>query len=90
MTEEEKTEKTEEKQGRDTLSVEALLTITNVIEKNLCEEHHLSSAEIMFIGTIIQASATADYTIHNLVKRAHVQVIEMRPDQRTEFKPGEN
>ncbi len=90
MTEEEKTEEAEEKQERKTLSIEELLTVANGIEKNLATEHRLSSAEIMFVGTIIQASATADYTIHNLVKRAHVQVIEMRPDQRTEFKPGEN
>jgi uncharacterized DUF497 family protein len=87
MTEE---EKQEEKQERKTLSIEELLTVAKEIEKNLATEHHLTNAEIMFVGTIIQASTTTDYVIHTLIKKAHVQVIEMRPDQRTEFKPGEN
>jgi len=79
----------EEKKERKTLSIEELLHIAHELEKNLSEERNLSSAEIMFIGTIIQASVTADYTIHNLIKKAHVQVIEMRPGS-TEFKPGES
>ena len=89
MTEEEKTEKAEEKQERETLSIGELLKIARGIEENLVKEHHLTSAEIMFIGTILQASATTDYMIHNLIKRAHVEVIQM-PSGNVEFKPGEN
>ncbi len=82
----------EEKQERKTLSIDELLTVANGIEKTLCEEHHLSSAEIMFIGTVLQASATTDYTIHNLIKKAQVIKIPLEPHtkSRQEFKPGEN
>jgi hypothetical protein len=79
----------EEKQEQKTLSIGELLHIANGIEENLNKEHHLSSSEIMFIGTILQASATTDYMIHTLIKNAHVQVLEIRPD-RPPFKPGEN
>lgn len=89
MTEEEKQEPEEEKQEQKTLSIAELLHIANGIEENLSKEHHLTSAEIMFIGTILQASATTDYMIHNLIKRAHVEVIKM-PIENVAFKPGEN
>jgi rRNA maturation endonuclease Nob1 len=89
MTEEEKTEKAEEKQERETLSIGELLKIARGIEENLVKEHHLTSAEIMFIGTILQASATTDYMIHNLIKKAQVQVIKV-PIGNVAFKPGEN
>ncbi len=89
MTEEEKTEETKEKQERKTLAVEELLLIANEIGKNLVEEHHLTSAEVLFVGTILQASTTTDYMIHNLLKRANVHVVEMRPEH-PQFKPGEN
>lgn len=88
MTEEEKTEKAEEKQERETLSIGELLKIARGIEENLVKEHHLAGVEIMFIGTILQASATTDYMIHNLIKRAHV--IEIHPSESVAFKPGEN
>ena len=79
----------EEKQERETLSIEELLKIAKGIEENLVKVHNLTSSEIMFIGTILQASATTDYMIHNLIKKAHVQVIQM-PSGDVEFKPGEN
>ena len=79
----------EEKQERETLSIEELLKVARGIDENLAKEHHLTSAEIMFIGTILQASATTDYMIHNLIKKAHVEVIRM-PSGDVEFKPGEN
>ncbi len=79
----------EEKHERETLSIEELLKIAKGIEENLVKVHNLTSSEIMFIGTILQASATTDYMIHNLIKKAHVQVIQM-PSGDVEFKPGEN
>lgn len=69
----------EEKQEQKTLSVEALVKISEIIEKHLDEKYHLSSAEIMFIGTILQAAATTDYMIHKLIKKA--QVIEISPEK---------
>ena len=78
-----------EEEKRKTLSVGELLHIAHEIDENLSKEHHLTSAEIMFIGTILRASATTDYTIHNLIKKAHVQVVEIRPEK-FEFKPEEN
>jgi len=75
----------EEKQEQKTLSVEALLKIAQIIEKHLNEKYHLSSAEIMFIGTTLQAAATADYMIHKLIKNA--QVIEISPEKII-FDPG--
>jgi len=79
----------EEKHERETLSIEELLKIARGIDENLAKEHHLTSAEIMFIGTILQASSTTDYMIHNLIKKAHVEVIRV-PSGDVEFKPGEN
>jgi len=83
----------EAKEERKTLSIEELLKITKGIEESLSKEHNLSSAEVMFVGTILQASANTDYMIHNLIKKAHVQVIAVPQENveyTTEFKPGEN
>lgn len=88
MTEEEKQEpEPEEKQK--TMSIEELLSIAKSIEAALSDKYNLSSAEIMFIGTTLQASATTDYLIHNLIKRSEVHVIELQ-QEKVAFKPGHN
>jgi len=79
----------EEKQERNTLSIGELLKIAHKIEKTLSKDHNLSSSEILFIGTMLQASTTTDYMIHNLIKKAHVEVVEMRQGD-DEFKIGDN
>lgn len=91
MTEE---ENPEEKQERKTLSIEDLLHIAHGIENVLIEDHDLSSAEMMYVASILQAEATTNYMMGKLIRGA--QVIQINPEQATfnptkdAFKQGDN
>lgn len=84
MTEE---DKPEEKQERKILSVEDLLHIAHGVSNVLIDDHNLTSAEMMYVASILQAEATTNYMMGKLIRGA--QVIHINPEQVT-FKPGDN
>lgn len=91
MTEE---DKPEEKQERKILSIKDLLHIAHGIENVLIEDHNLTSAEMMYVASILQAEATTNYMMGKVIRGA--QVIQINPEQATFnpeqdlFKQGDN